>query len=100
MVKRRVISVTLRDGVMSIFRDRRYLGYKWDLDLECGHTVYRKVRYIGKRANYRSQNRPVSDIAAPPKWVYCEWCQVSLPSGAADGGGGQGSGGEGEEREG
>lgn len=73
-MRRKVVDSSLGNGVKSIFSKRHYPGYVWELTLECGHTVSRKVRYIGKRSGYRGQTRPVEEVAPAPASVECKQC--------------------------
>jgi len=47
-----------------------------DLELECGHSVQRRVRYRywSRDGVYRSDTPITGYKDAPPKWVYCEEC--------------------------
>jgi hypothetical protein len=65
----------LRSDTVSILRGRRYVGYMWELTLDCGHVVFRGVKYNGKRKVSMSRNRPESEVKLAPIWVHCEYCK-------------------------
>lgn len=52
----------------------------WDLELECGHTVERNVRYKPQKGRVRRgwslihHPRRPSDALGPPKRVRCDRC--------------------------
>lgn len=83
---RKVIKSDLQLGCgKSIFPPYLPLGNVWELELECGHTIYRQPRYKplegDMRALYRRGGwfyRRSSDDALPaPKRVICQKCESS-----------------------
>ena len=53
-----------------------FAGSFIDLELECGHSVQRRVRYrYWTREGAYRPDTPVTGWKDPsPKWVYCEEC--------------------------
>ncbi len=71
-----VITSYLASAVVSIFPPYNHIGYVWQLTLECGHSIERRVRYSGNRGMQpRSRTRRFEDVVPPPTWVRCEKCK-------------------------
>lgn len=73
---RSVVNPHLRGGG-SIFAPFKY--HWWELDLECGHTVERRIRYVkidDPRRGYAAQHRGpgINRVPAPPKRARCHEC--------------------------
>jgi hypothetical protein len=54
----------------------------WELDLACGHTVERTVRYRpranpGARSRGGTQHRSADAVLPAPKRVRCEFCLIA-----------------------
>lgn len=76
---RRVVSSELRSGTTGLIRLTH--SYWWELELECGCTVERNVRYTPPKQGERSgglrvRGRARGDIMDPPKKVHCKTCQL------------------------
>lgn len=72
-----VIKATLIEAAgRSLHRPHLLLGNKWELQLACGHTVYRRVRYVGRAGERRGWlvRRSSEDALPAPRRVVCEWC--------------------------
>ena len=49
----------------------------WELQLECGHTVQRFLRYTKQDRPNRSggwTSREIDDALPPPRHVHCDYC--------------------------
>lgn len=80
---RAVLESKLEYGGQSIFPPYLPLGCTWELKLECGHSVYRAVRFNKDNSRYYNSvrykrgwwhRRNPEDALPAPKRVRCERC--------------------------
>ena len=73
--RRRVVQAHMREGRGSLLGGDTWRRVRWyDLTLDCGHLVQRKVRYTPSTSDYRLAQRSRDDALPPPTRALCNDC--------------------------